>query len=127
MTFLIFIMKDLSKIIREFDKLTYNSYERRRPNHYPTDSYFYLTMHLVKCMMRADALNSDNYPLRTAITGAKKFRSFTIFLQTIANQKSFEQTKTHCRSILRTKTNQKDLSLIKVLRRRANQNASTKA
>ena len=29
--------KDLSKIIREFDKLPYKSYERRRPNHEPTE------------------------------------------------------------------------------------------
>ena len=31
-------MKDLSKIIREFEKLLYKSYERRRPKHEPTDS-----------------------------------------------------------------------------------------
>ena len=35
-------MKDLSKIIREFEKLRYKSYNRRRPKHDPTDSYFYL-------------------------------------------------------------------------------------
>ena len=34
--------KDLSKIIREFEKLPYESYERKSPNHEPTDSYFYL-------------------------------------------------------------------------------------
>ena len=32
--------KGLSKIIREFEKLPYESYERKRPNHEPTDSYF---------------------------------------------------------------------------------------
>ena len=31
-------MKEFSKIIREFDKSTYESYERRRPKHEPTDS-----------------------------------------------------------------------------------------
>ena len=31
-------MKDHSNIIREFEKLTYNRYERRRPKHEPTDS-----------------------------------------------------------------------------------------
>ena len=35
-------MKDLSKTIREFEKLPYNSYVRRRLKHEPTDSYFYL-------------------------------------------------------------------------------------
>ena len=38
-----FSMKDLSKIIREFDKFPYKSYERSRTNHEPTDSYFYLS------------------------------------------------------------------------------------
>ena len=42
------IKKDLSKIIKEFDKLTYKSYERRRPKHKPTDSYFYPKIHLCK-------------------------------------------------------------------------------
>ena len=57
------IMKDLSKIIREFDKLPYKSYERRRPKHDPTGSYFYLKIQLVKCMMRAYSLNSHIYPV----------------------------------------------------------------
>ena len=37
-----FSKKDLSKIIREFEKLPYEIYEKKRPNHEPTDSYFYL-------------------------------------------------------------------------------------
>ena len=57
-------MKDLSKIIREFDKFPYKSYEIRRPKHDPTDSYFYLARQLDKCMMKSDALNSENYPVR---------------------------------------------------------------
>ena len=48
---------ELSKIIKDFDKLLYKSYERRRPKNDPTDSYFYLSRQLAKCMMRADALN----------------------------------------------------------------------
>ena len=35
-----FSKKDLSKIIREFEKLPYESYEKKRPKHEPTDSYF---------------------------------------------------------------------------------------
>ena len=53
--------KDLSKIIREFEKLPYESYEKKRPKHEPTDSYFYLARQLAKCMMRADALNWHSY------------------------------------------------------------------
>ena len=36
------IKKELSKIIREFEKLSYECYTRKRPNHEPTDSHFYL-------------------------------------------------------------------------------------
>ena len=35
--------KDLSKIIREFDKLPYKSYERSKTELEHTDSYFYLS------------------------------------------------------------------------------------
>ena len=35
-----FSMKDLSNIIMEFEKLPYKKYERKRPKHEPTDSYF---------------------------------------------------------------------------------------
>ena len=33
-------IKDLSNISRGFEKLPYKSYERRRPKHNPTESYF---------------------------------------------------------------------------------------
>ena len=58
-------MKDLLNIISKFKKLPYKSYERRRPKHEPTDSYFYLSRQLAMCMMRADALNLHIYPVRT--------------------------------------------------------------
>ena len=63
--------KDLSNIIREFDQLPYNNYVRRRPKHEPTDSYFYLEIQLVKCMVRADVLNSHIYPVRGETTATK--------------------------------------------------------
>ena len=58
-------MKYPSKIIREFEKFPYKNYDRRRPNHEPTDCYLYLTRHIVKCMMRSGALNLHLYPVRT--------------------------------------------------------------
>ena len=33
--------KDLTKIIREFEKLPYERYDRKRPKNEPTGSYFY--------------------------------------------------------------------------------------
>ena len=60
--------KDLSKIIKEFDKLPHQSYEKKRPKYEPTDRYFYLARQIAKCMMRADAINSHVYPVRTEMT-----------------------------------------------------------
>ena len=56
--------KELSNIIRKFEKLPYESYERKRPKHEPTDSYFYLVIQLAKCMVISDAVNSNGYPVR---------------------------------------------------------------
>ena len=58
-------MKDLSKIIRKFEKLNYRSYDKRRPKNEPTGSYFYLSIQLAKYIMRADYLNLENHPVRT--------------------------------------------------------------
>ena len=60
--------KDLSKIIREFEKFEKLHYEKKRTKHDPTDNYFYLARQLVKCMMRADALNWHGYGGSTEIT-----------------------------------------------------------
>ena len=48
--------KDLSKTIREFEKFEKLPYEKKRPKHEPTDSYFYLVRQLVKCMMISNNL-----------------------------------------------------------------------
>ena len=36
------IIKDISKIIREFEKLSFKGYAQKGPTDEPTDSYFYL-------------------------------------------------------------------------------------
>ena len=43
-----------------------------RPKHEPTDSYFYLSRQLAKCMMRYDVLNSHIYPVKIEITATKQ-------------------------------------------------------
>ena len=58
-------MKEILKIIREFEKSPYESYEKKRHKHEPTYSYFYLEINIAKSMMRANALNSHVYPVRT--------------------------------------------------------------
>ena len=49
--------KDLSKIIKEFEKIKKLPYEMKRHKHEPTPSYFHLARQLAKCMMRSDKLN----------------------------------------------------------------------
>ena len=49
--------KDISNIIREFEKLPYESDDKKSPKHEPTDNLFYLAIKLTKCMMRPDTLN----------------------------------------------------------------------
>ena len=49
--------KDISKIIKDFEKFTYRGYVRKSPNHEPAESYFYLAKQISKCMMRDDASN----------------------------------------------------------------------
>ena len=66
------IILDLSKIIKDFENFTYKGYVRKRPKREPTDSYFYLAIHIAKCMMRSDEFNLHVGPVRTEITGIQK-------------------------------------------------------
>ena len=81
--------KDLSRIIREFEKLPYEIYERKRPKHEPTDSYFYLARQLAKCMLIADALNSHIYPVRTKMTATKQIPTLHICSMVKSELKEF--------------------------------------
>ena len=56
--------KDLLNIIKEFEKLPYESYDKKRTKHEPTDSYFYLARQLARCMMIYNTFNPHVYPVR---------------------------------------------------------------
>ena len=60
--------KDLSKIIRDFEKFEKLTSEKKRPKHEPTDSYFYLARQLAKCMMIYDTLKWRGYGGYTEMT-----------------------------------------------------------
>ena len=81
--------KELSKIIRDFEKLPYESYERKSSNHKPTERYFYLSRQLGKCMMRTDALNLENYPVRMEMTSTKQIPTSHIFSTNESELKEF--------------------------------------
>ena len=60
--------KDLSNIIKEFDKIGKLPYEKKRPKREPTDSYFHITRQLAKCMMISDKLNRHDHGGYTEMT-----------------------------------------------------------
>ena len=101
-------------------------YVLKRTKQEPTDSYFYLARHISKCMMRSDAFNFHVEPIRTKVTGMQQIPISNVFFGTRANQKGSPQTKSYRKFFLRMTDNQRALSLMKVLQRRANNKAFTK-
>ena len=89
-----FSKKDLSNIIRDFEKLTFESYGRKRPKHKPTGSYFYRARQLVKCMMRSDALNSHVYPVGMEVNGTQYIPNSHVYSMDESELKEFIVNKT---------------------------------
>ena len=53
--------KEISNIIREFEKFEKLPYEKKRPKYDPNDIYFHIARQLAKFMMRVDAINWHGY------------------------------------------------------------------
>ena len=60
--------KDLSKIIKEFEKIEKLPYDNKSLKNEPTDSYFHLARQPAKCMMISDNLNWHNHGGYTEMT-----------------------------------------------------------
>ena len=69
--------KDISKLIREFDRFEKLSYEKKRPKHEPTESYFHLARQIAKCMMRSNNLNWYDHGAFTKMTAPYSNVNFT--------------------------------------------------
>ena len=50
-------MKDLSNIVKEFEKIVKVPYVKKIPKHEPTSSYYHLVRCIAECMMRSDEFN----------------------------------------------------------------------
>ena len=64
-----FSEKDLSEIIKEFEKIGKVPYVKSIPKHEPTSSYYHLVRCIAECMMRSDEHNRhvhDSYAEETA-------------------------------------------------------------
>ena len=82
-------MEDLSKIIKEFGKLPYKGYVRKRTKRELTDSYFYLTIQLDKCMVRDNLLSLHIDPVRTKMTGTQHVPILHVCSMYIRESKDF--------------------------------------
>ena len=51
------VRRTFQRLLRKFEKFEKLPYEKKRPKHEPTESYFYLAREIAKCMMRSDKLN----------------------------------------------------------------------
>ena len=60
--------KDLSNIIKKFEKIEKLPYEKKRPKHEPTGSYFHLAREIAKCMMISGQLNQHDHGIYTRNT-----------------------------------------------------------
>ena len=60
--------KDLSNIIKDFEIFYKLPYEKKSPKHEPTESYFFLSKHLAKCLMISKNLNWHDHGGYTEMT-----------------------------------------------------------
>ena len=90
--------KDLSNIIKEFQKIEELTCEKKKPKHDPTDSYFYLARQLAKCMMRSDNLNWYDHGGYTEMTAPSQ----NVNVTDEDEKKTSSCTKLYWRIVLRT-------------------------
>ena len=90
--------KDLSKIIKEFEKIGKLPYEDKRPKHEPTHSYFRLVRQLANSMMISD----NSIGTITAVIQKLMLCHQTLMLRTRTNQNKSSCTKLYRKIILRT-------------------------
>ena len=75
-------LKDISKIVKEFDNLPYEGCVRKSSKHMPTESCIYLARQIVKRMM---ILNMPVGPVRTQITDTQEINNSEMSAQNIPN------------------------------------------
>ena len=88
------IRKELLNIIKEFEQLPYEGYDKSRPKHEPTDRYFYLERHIEKCTMRYDALNSHINPVKAEMAGMQLIPTSHVKSMDKSELKEFQIEKT---------------------------------
>ena len=75
-------IKDISKIIKEFEDFTYEGYVGKSSKNVPTSSYLYISRHFSKCTTR---FNMCVGPVRTQMTNTKSMNNSDMSTQKIPN------------------------------------------
>ena len=89
---------DLSKIIKDFGEIQKLTYEKKRPKHDPTDSYFHLARQLENCMIISDNLNwydHGGYTEMTAPSSNINVMNEGELKRSIVNEKLSENSSTN--------------------------------
>ena len=102
--------KDLSNIIKEFEKMGKLPYEKEIPKHEPTPSYLHLVRHLAKCMMRSDELNrhvhgsyTENTAMSSKVNVTNEGESKEIIVhKTLSDNQSKDVNKSECNIVHET-------------------------
>ena len=88
-------MKDLSNIIKEFEKIVKVLYVKRIPKHEPTSSYYHLVRCIAECMMRCDEHNRHMHgsyaeetapPSKVNVTDEEESKELTVHKTSLENQ-----------------------------------------
>ena len=102
--------KEISKIIKEFEKISNVPYVKRIPKHEPTSSYFHLVRQLEKCIMRSDEHNRNvhgSYAEETApssnVNVTEENKSKDIIIQeTLSENQSQYVNESECNTVNKT-------------------------
>ena len=94
-------MKDLSDIIKKFEKIGKEPYVKRIPKHEPTSRYYHLVRCIAECMMRSDENNrhvhgsyaEDTTPsLRVNVTDEDESKEIIVH-ETLSENQSMDISK----------------------------------
>ena len=66
-------LKDIYKIVKEFEDLPYGGYMRKRSKHVRTESYSYLAWQLDTCMLRS---NMRVVPIRAQMINTQNMNNY---------------------------------------------------
>ena len=87
-------LKDISKIIKEFEDLTYEGLVKKISKHIPNESYLYPSINMEKCMM---IFNMQVGLVRMQMTDTQKMNNSDTSTQKIPNSHvcSLDESKSH--------------------------------